>query len=99
MKTEKDKEEAKHSAEMSAVVNKNMSDIQELESTNNQKLMAEYEKYQELQAKTQKMQEDYEKQLLDSDEARQQRDQELTDYYEARLKEKQGELEDVSLSL
>jgi hypothetical protein len=95
LKTEKDKEEARHTAEMSTVVTKNMSDIQDLESTNNQKLMAEYEKYQELQAKTQKMQEDYEKQLLDSDEARRQRDQELIGYYEARLKEKHGELEDV----
>jgi dsDNA-specific endonuclease/ATPase MutS2 len=36
-----------------------------IESSNNQKLMLEYEKYQDLQAKTQKTQEEYERQITE----------------------------------
>merc|ERR1711976_448926 len=63
LKTEKDKEEAKHDEELSELMEKHAKELQDLESTNNQKLMLEYEKFQELQAKSQKMQEDYERQL------------------------------------
>ncbi len=58
--------------------------------------MLEYEKYQELQAKSQKQQEDYERQLGDMEDSRERALEELTDYYEAKLQEKTSALERVS---
>src|SRR5688572_25937603 len=69
-----------------------------LESTNNQKLMLEYEKYQELQGKSQRMQEDYERQLSEMEEKREQALQALTEYYEAKIQELTSKLEQVSSS-
>ena len=66
-----------------------------LESANNQKLMLEYEKFQELQAKSQKMQEDYERQLQEMEENRERALEELTEYYETRLQEMTSKLEQV----
>uniref|UniRef100_H2ZKC8 Cilia- and flagella-associated protein 57 n=1 Tax=Ciona savignyi TaxID=51511 RepID=H2ZKC8_CIOSA len=110
LKTEKEKEVAKHEEELAEVVDKHSKDMQDLvlnntcklqplqfkthvESTNNQKLMLEYEKYQELQAKSQRMQEDYERQLQDADEGKEQALEELTEYYETKLQEKTTQLE------
>lgn len=50
--------------------------------------MLEYEKYQELQMKSQRMQEDYERQLSEMDESKTQALEELTEYYETKLQEK-----------
>lgn len=88
LKTEKDKEVAKHEEEVAEVIDRHSRDMQDSESTNNQKLMLEYEKYQELQVKSQRMQEDYERQLQESDEAKEQALEELTEYYETKLEEK-----------
>ena len=41
-----------------------------VENTTSPKLMGEYEKYQELQARSQRLQEDYERQLQNMKEAR-----------------------------
>uniref|UniRef100_F6PN18 Cilia- and flagella-associated protein 57 n=1 Tax=Ornithorhynchus anatinus TaxID=9258 RepID=F6PN18_ORNAN len=60
-----------------------------------QKLLLEYEKYQELQVKSQRMQEEYEKQLRDTDEAKNQALEELTEYYEVKLHEKTSLLEEA----
>lgn len=65
------------------------------ECCNNQKLLLEYEKYQELQLKSQRMQEEYEKQLRDNDETKSQALEELTEFYEAKLQEKTSLLEEV----
>lgn len=97
LKTEKDKEEAKHEEELSEYMEKHAKDLQDLESSNNQKLMLEYEKYQELQAKSQKMQEDYERQLQEMDENRERAQEELTEYYETKLQEKNCQVDQVSL--
>uniref|UniRef100_H2ZKC7 Cilia- and flagella-associated protein 57 n=1 Tax=Ciona savignyi TaxID=51511 RepID=H2ZKC7_CIOSA len=96
LKTEKEKEVAKHEEELAEVVDKHSKDMQDLESTNNQKLMLEYEKYQELQAKSQRMQEDYERQLQDADEGKEQALEELTEYYETKLQEKTTQLEQAN---
>ncbi|XP_006813560.1 cilia- and flagella-associated protein 57-like [Saccoglossus kowalevskii] len=88
LKTDKDKEEAKHEEEIAELMEKNSKELQDLESANNQKLMLEYEKYQELQAKSQKMQEDYERQLQEMEESKEAALEELTEYYEAKLQEK-----------
>nr|CAB3267722.1 WD repeat-containing protein 65 [Phallusia mammillata] len=96
LKTEKEKEIAKHEEELAEVVDKHSKDMQDLESTNNQKLMLEYEKYQELQAKSQRMQEDYERQLQDADESKEQALEELTEFYETKLQEKSSQLEQAN---
>uniref|UniRef100_A0A1I8GFC8 WD_REPEATS_REGION domain-containing protein n=1 Tax=Macrostomum lignano TaxID=282301 RepID=A0A1I8GFC8_9PLAT len=92
LKTEKDKEEAKHEEQLQEVMEKHSKEVQDMEAANNQKLMMEYEKYQELQSKSQKMQEDYERQLQEMEEARQKKDadREILDSkikYEKRLRE------------
>ena len=66
-----------------------------LENKNSHKLMGEYEKYNELQAKYQKMQEEYERQLQIADTGKQHSLEELTEYYETRLQEKSSLLEQV----
>ena len=55
----------------------------------------EYEKYQELQAKSQKMQEDYERQLQEMEENKERSLEELTEYYETKLQEMTTRLEQV----
>ena len=96
LKTDKDKEEAKHEEEIADLLEKHGKELQDLESANNQKLMSEYEKYQELQAKSQKMQEDYERQLTEMEESKEHALEELTEYYENKLTEKSAQLEQVS---
>lgn len=66
-----------------------------LESANSQKLMLEYEKYQELQFKSQQMQQDTEKQLQQMDESKTAALEELTLYYEGKMQEKLLVLEQV----
>ena len=57
--------------------------------------MNEYEKYQELQARNQKLQEDYERQLSSKAESHEKAQVELTEFYEGRLLEKAHQLEQV----
>lgn len=56
----------------------------------------EHEKYQDLQQKHQRMQEDYEKQLKSAEDRKIQAVEELTKMYEARLQEKAELLAQVS---
>lgn len=60
-------------------------ELEDIEAANNKKLMSEYEKYQELQTKSQRLQEDYERQLQQMEEAREHALEELTEYYEKKL--------------
>ncbi|CAF3399586.1 unnamed protein product, partial [Rotaria sp. Silwood2] len=62
---EKEKEASKHAEQVHDLIEKQNKELQDLESSNNQKLMLEYEKYQDLQAKTQKTQEEYERQITE----------------------------------
>lgn len=55
--------------------------------------MSEYEKYQELQSKSQKLQEDYERQLEEMEASKEQALSELTEYFETKLQDKTGQLE------
>ncbi|XP_043554833.1 cilia- and flagella-associated protein 57 isoform X2 [Chiloscyllium plagiosum] len=88
LKTDKDKIEIMHKEDTALILDRHTKDIEDLESINNQKLMLEYEKYQELQLKSQRMQEDYERQLNEMDESKSQALEELTEYYETKLQEK-----------
>jgi len=57
--------------------------------------MLEYEKYNELQAKSQRMQEDYETHLRDLQNSKEGGLEELTEFYEAKLREICARLEQV----
>jgi len=57
--------------------------------------MLEYEKYNELQAKSQRMQEDYENQMRELEKSKQGGFEELTEYYEGQLRETCLRLEQV----
>lgn len=65
------------------------------ESTNNQKLMLEYEKHQEMQLKLRKVQESYEEKLQDLEEGHVRALEDMTQFYEAKLQEKVLELGQV----
>lgn len=56
------------------------------ETANNQKLMLEYEKYQELQTRNMRMQEDYERQLAEQEERSNKALQELEEHYNKYVK-------------
>lgn len=66
------------------------------ESTSNQKLMLEYEKHQELQLKSQRMQEDYERHLQAMEDSKGRALEDLTLFYESKLQEKMLMLGQVS---
>uniref|UniRef100_A0A8C2YJP5 Cilia and flagella associated protein 57 n=1 Tax=Chinchilla lanigera TaxID=34839 RepID=A0A8C2YJP5_CHILA len=95
LKTDKEKQDICHRERIEELINKQNQELQDLECCNNQKLLLEYEKYQELQLKSQRMQEEYEKQLRDNDETKSQALEELTEFYEAKLQEKTTLLEEA----
>ncbi|KAK2490259.1 hypothetical protein MC885_004273, partial [Smutsia gigantea] len=95
LKTEKEKQDILHREHIENLLDKQSRELQDLENCNNQKLLLEYEKYQELQLKSQRMQEEYEKQLRDNDETKSQALEELTEFYEAKLQEKTTFLEEA----
>ncbi|XP_075386789.1 cilia- and flagella-associated protein 57 [Tenrec ecaudatus] len=95
LKTEKEKQDIFHRERLDNLMEKQNRELQDLECCNNQKLLLEYEKYQELQLKSQRMQEEYEKQLRDNDETKSQALEELTEFYEAKLQEKTALLEEA----
>uniref|UniRef100_A0A4W5P762 Cilia and flagella associated protein 57 n=1 Tax=Hucho hucho TaxID=62062 RepID=A0A4W5P762_9TELE len=88
LKTERDNMEVANQETMFEVMEKHSKELQDMESANSQKLMLEYEKYQELQFKSQQMQQDYEKQLQQMDESKTAALEELTLYYEGKMREK-----------
>ncbi|VTJ60870.1 Hypothetical predicted protein [Marmota monax] len=94
LRTEKEKQDISHRERIEDLLDKQNRELQDLECCNNQKLLLEYEKYQELQLKSQRMQEEYEKQLRDNDETKSQALEELTEFYEAKLQEKTTLLEE-----
>lgn len=58
--------------------------------------MLEYEKFQEQQSKTMKMQEEYDRQLQEKEESKENALENMTEYYETKLQEKTTQLEQVS---
>jgi CII-binding regulator of phage lambda lysogenization HflD len=82
LKSEKEKSDSKHEAEFATSYEKHNKELQDLENGNNQKLMMEYEKYQDLQTKTQKIQEDYERQLSEMEQSKERAINEMQEHYE-----------------
>ncbi|XP_075472167.1 cilia- and flagella-associated protein 57 isoform X2 [Ascaphus truei] len=93
LRGDSEKHDLKHQDDLVNLMEKHTSEVQDLESASNQKLLLEYEKYQELQVKSQRMQEDYEKQLHELEESKNQCLEELTEYYEAKLQDKVSQLQ------
>ncbi|XP_051989486.1 cilia- and flagella-associated protein 57 [Xyrauchen texanus] len=88
LKTEKEKQQAAHFKALSEIMEKHAKEQQDLESTNNQKLMLEYEKFQDLQLKLHNVQQEYEQQLHSVEESKTRALEEMTQLYEAKLLEK-----------
>lgn len=59
--------------------------------------MLEYEKFQEMQSKMMKMQEEYERQLIEKEESKQRDMERQTEYYETKLQEMTAKLEQVGI--
>ncbi|XP_077064460.1 cilia and flagella associated protein 57 [Siphateles boraxobius] len=88
LKTEKEKQQAAHVKALSAILEKHDKELLDMESTNNQKLMLEYEKYQELQLKLHNVQQECEQQLHSMEESKTRALEEMMQSYEATLEEK-----------
>lgn len=82
LKAEKEKADSKHENEMTTVIEKHNKELQELENANNQKLMMEYEKYQDLQSRTQKVQEQFEGQIQQMEQSKEKAINEMQKHYE-----------------
>ncbi|XP_041912329.1 cilia- and flagella-associated protein 57-like isoform X1 [Alosa sapidissima] len=93
LKTEKGQLEAKHQEVMTDSQKKHSKEVQDLESTSSKKLLLEYEKYKELQGKSQIMQANYKLQLQTMVQEKEAALQGLTLYYEGTMKEKELLLE------
>ncbi|XP_063330906.1 cilia- and flagella-associated protein 57 isoform X3 [Pelmatolapia mariae] len=88
MKTEMEKQECENQQNSAELIMKHSKELKDLELSYSQKLIVEHEKYQDLQQKHQRMQEDYEKQLKSAEDRKIQAVEELTKMYEAKLQEK-----------
>ncbi|XP_063283718.1 cilia- and flagella-associated protein 57-like [Pelobates fuscus] len=93
LKADKEKNDLKHQDEISELIEKQVREVQDLEISSNQQLLLEYEKYQELQGKSQRMQEKYKSQLHELEESKTLALEELTEHYEAKLQDKMSQLQ------
>ena len=96
LKSEKEKSDAKHENEMSTMIEKHNKELQDLENANGQKLMMEYGKYSDLQNKAQKIQEDFEKQLVEKEESKEKAVNELQEFYEDKIHKLDLQIQKVS---
>ncbi|XP_065124868.1 cilia- and flagella-associated protein 57 [Paramisgurnus dabryanus] len=88
LKTEKEKQHAAHSKVLSEILEKHEKVLQDIETTNNQKLMLEYVKLQDLQLKMQRVQQEYEHQLHSVEDSKTRALEEITKSHEAELQKK-----------
>eukprot|EP00731_Ephydatia_muelleri_P018745 Em0011g785a len=96
VRNDREKENTKHAEEIQELVERQNRTLEELDNANSQKLLTEYEKYQELQARSQRLQEDYEHRITEAEDAHQKALQELTEHYESRLQEKGLQLDQTN---
>ncbi|KAJ3330947.1 Cilia- and flagella-associated protein 57 [Blyttiomyces sp. JEL0837] len=95
LRTDKEKEEVRHEEEMAEEKERHSRELLELETVHNAKLMAEYEKYQELQMRTTELQLQWERQMRDMQQAKEKALTELTTHFETKLREKQAEIDQL----
>ncbi|KAL3318606.1 Cilia- and flagella-associated protein 57 [Cichlidogyrus casuarinus] len=99
LRTEKEREQMRHEERTQEMLEKHAKEVEEFEATSNQKLMIEYEKLQEVQSNTQKMQEDYEARIEELQDVRQKDVEELTKYFESKLSELNETIESLNKEL
>ncbi|KND04574.1 uncharacterized protein SPPG_00295 [Spizellomyces punctatus DAOM BR117] len=99
LRTDKEKEEVRHEEEMAEERERHARELMELETVHNAKLMAEYERYQELQGRSTELQGQWERQMRDMQAAKEKALAELTAHFEARVKEKQAEIDQLQQEL
>lgn len=95
LRTDKEKEELRHEEEMQEEKERHAKDLLEMENSQNLKLMAEYEKYQELQAKTSELQSQWDHQMKEMQRTKSKALDDLNRHFEARLMEKQQEIDKI----
>jgi cilia- and flagella-associated protein 57 len=95
LKTDKEKEELRYEEEMQEERERHAKDLIEMENSQNLKLMAEYDKFQELQTKTAQLQEQWEIQMREMQLQKNQALQDLNRHFEARVQEKQAEMDQL----
>jgi len=93
LRTDKEKEELRHEEEMQEEKERHIKDLLEMENSQNIKLMAEYEKFEELKSKTAELQEQWDYQMKDMQNAKNKALDDLNRHFEARLMEKQQEMD------
>ncbi|KAJ3302044.1 Cilia- and flagella-associated protein 57 [Kappamyces sp. JEL0829] len=95
LRTDKEKEELRHEEEMQEEKERHSKDLLEMENSQNVKLMAEYDKYQDLQQKTAELQDQWDHQMRDMQNAKNKALDDLNQHFEARLMEKQQEMDQL----
>ncbi|XP_046907075.1 cilia- and flagella-associated protein 57-like [Hypomesus transpacificus] len=88
LRTENNNMEVAHQQYTSEMLDKHSKELQDLEAANSQKLMQEYQKYQELQVEAQSMQVDFQEQLQNTEKCKLQALEDLTFHYEGKMQEK-----------
>ncbi|KAJ3319152.1 Cilia- and flagella-associated protein 57 [Boothiomyces sp. JEL0866] len=95
LRTDKEKEELRHEEEMAEEKERHSKDLLDMENSQNVKLMAEYDKYQELQIKTAELQDQWEHQMREMQQSKNTALEELNKHFEQRLQEKQNEMDQL----
>ncbi|VDD76062.1 unnamed protein product [Mesocestoides corti] len=95
LRTEKEREAARHSEEMQEIMELHTRELKDLEVTSSHQLNIEVEKNTELQEKAQKMQESYESQISEMNSAKEKILEELTVFFENKLNEKTQMMESL----
>eukprot|EP00066_Takifugu_rubripes_P026110 XP_011615376.1 PREDICTED: LOW QUALITY PROTEIN: cilia- and flagella-associated protein 57 [Takifugu rubripes] len=90
--TQMEKREREHQQSSAEVAVKHSKELKDLEVSYSQKLVVEHTRYQDLQQKYQRMEEDYGNQLKAAEAGRLQSLEELKQVYEAQLEEKSQQL-------
>ncbi|TRY85109.1 hypothetical protein DNTS_023049 [Danionella cerebrum] len=88
LKKEKHTQRGAHAAALLEISKKQQKELEDIESANIQKLMLEYEKYQELHEKLHRIEREHEQQLRRSEESKSRELTEMMEAYEAKLEEK-----------
>ncbi|XP_032825748.2 cilia- and flagella-associated protein 57 [Petromyzon marinus] len=95
LKVERERDAARHTQELTELAQKHAQQLHDTESGNSQKLLLEYERQQELQVRAQRMQDEFEQQLQEADEARERALRSAAQSYEQQLAEQQELLKQV----
>lgn len=95
LKMEREKEEARHEEEMNDERVKHSADLMDMENHQNSKLMAEYDKYHELQASTDVMQAMWNDQMVEMQKKKALALDDLNNHYEEKVFQRQSEIDQV----